>query len=145
MPETPDPGYAHHLWIIMKSVRLLLMLLCLVIFITACGYEEGAYRPFRYPGVIDLAGWSLSNDGIINLDNEWEFYWQRFIEPDGFGKNLQPEYINVPGVWNGRIEGALKISGDGYATYRLILKNLEQGEYALKIPSLATAYRLWVN
>jgi len=83
----------------------------------------------------------------FNLDTEWEFYWGSLYTPDEFksGTPELPGYINVPGVWNGYKAKDGIAGGDGFATYRLLLHNIPPGSYALKIPTMATAYRMWVN
>lgn len=98
-------------------------------------------------GSINLSGYDFNAHGYIPLDYQWEFYWKQLLVPADFatGKPEFTGYINVPGVWNGYNTGKETATGDGYATYRLAVKNLAPGEYGLKLPAMATAYRLWIN
>lgn len=43
--------------------------------------QEGAADYQARSGVIDLRGWKATEDGIIPLEGEWEFYWGRLLEP----------------------------------------------------------------
>jgi len=100
-----------------------------------------------HPGIIDVAGYDFNHHGPVPLNFNWEFYWQQLLAPGDFrtGRPGITGYIKVPGVWNGYNTGSGIACGDGYATYRLHIKNLPAGNHGLKLPSMATAYRLWVN
>ena len=112
--------------------------------------------------------WNFFSDGIINLDGEWEFYWQEFIEPDSppslVGgadlRHLRRKFIRVPGSWNGFNAGTDDnpelVKGDAHATYRLtILVNKNQDSSTLNsnhlsglsllLPIVSTAYKLYIN
>jgi len=111
-------------------------------------------------GVLDLRGWDFEQQGTLSLEGEWEFYWGQLLSPQELvpyqGTDLSGEekrdrgYLTVPGLWNGREiqhEGKnLKLSGQGYATYRLtVLTKATDRILGLKILDFATSYRLWVN
>ena len=113
--------------------------------------EERARPPEAVNGVLDLSGWDFARQGAVQLEGWWAFYWEQLLTPPDFKSEPQKTgFIKVPGVWNGYAvnEGgaAKRLSGDGYATYRLIVKTAGQNELlALKIQDFATSYRLWVN
>ncbi|BAF60567.1 signal transduction histidine kinase [Pelotomaculum thermopropionicum SI] len=113
--------------------------------------EEGARPPVAVDGVLDLTGWDFQRQGVVPLNGWWEFYWEQLLTPGDLANEPQKTgYIEVPGLWNGYTvnEGgaARRLSGDGYATYRLLVKTAGQNELlALKILDFATSYRLWVN
>ncbi len=100
-------------------------------------------------GFLDLTEWSFEEDGIIKLNGEWEFYWQQLLNPGQFeaesNKN-QVKYLDLPNKWNGlQIDGA-KLSGHGYATYRLHVRLPgDQLSLGIKMLDMATAYNLWVD
>ncbi len=97
-------------------------------------------------GSIILGDYDFKN-GIIPLDYDWEFYWNHLYTPEDFVKTLpvMSGWIKIPGVWNDFDAGKGKVGGDGYATYRFTVKNIPAGSYGLKISTMATAYKLWVN
>ncbi|MCB1200744.1 MAG: hypothetical protein KDK41_08870 [Leptospiraceae bacterium] len=97
-------------------------------------------QPVATKGVIDLRGlgesaepWDFVKDGSIELNGEWEFYWQQLLEPRGStpltnrvkdlrslsGVEGNMQYIQAPGKWNGHVVDGKEITGEGFATYRL--------------------------
>jgi len=112
---------------------------------------ERARPPGAVNGVLDLTGWDFQRQGVVQLEGWWAFYWEQLLTPADFKyEPRQTGLIKVPGLWNGYVvnEGgaARRLSGDGYATYRLIIKTAAQNDLlALKILDFATSYRLWVN
>ena len=105
--------------------------------------------PQAKQGVLDLSKWDLTVQGPISLNGQWEFHWGQFREPGDYLRGGQPEtkdFINVPGMWNGHEAEGKKISGSGYATYRLRVHLKPNREpLAFKFLSIGTAYTLYVN
>ena len=103
--------------------------------------------PEAVQGVMDLGDRDLT-DGIIKLDGQWEFYWQQLLEPEDFRDGNKPvviDYFAVPNQWN-YYKSEESSTGDGYATYRLKIKfHKPAGYLTLKVPDVATAYRLYIN
>jgi len=92
-----------------------------------------------------------TQENLQTLEGNWEFYWEELLEPHDFSNGssseaLEPStYAPVPGAWNGyRINGE-KLSGSGYATYRLEVLMDPERITALKMPRILTAYRMWVD
>lgn len=88
---------------------------------------------------------------IVKLDGKWEFYWQQLYTPLDFGRDLfrqPPSIVEVPLTWRSYTIGGEKLPLAGYATYRLQIKFPEEEigtVKALYIPSIASAYKLWIN
>lgn len=64
-------------------------------------------------------------------------------EPDG-----RERYINIPGSWLGYPLDGQVLKGEGYATFRLVIRLSEQDSQerlALRLPTIFHAYKLWVN
>ena len=104
--------------------------------------------PAAIGGELDLSNWKFENYGSVDLDGDWEFYWNELYSPQDFAlrKTKSPELYHVPSLWNNRVIDGEKVSGEGYATFRLIIhldgqKNL----LALKTPRLETAHKIWIN
>lgn len=97
-------------------------------------------------GTIDLRRWSFSEQGPVRLDGNWEFFWQTLLEPQAIAPAPTGSF-KLPGAWNGYRVGGKSLGGDGYATFRLTLRVPEPhgGTYALKLPGMYSAYRLYVN
>ncbi|GKV64323.1 MULTISPECIES: ATP-binding protein [unclassified Sporosarcina] len=99
-------------------------------------------------GVIDLRGWTFTDDQTISLDGEWEFYPEEFIEPSMTGKLEVPSgYIHVPQDWKEQIADAEQKTGYGYGTYRITIKlpDSEQQLYGLRFKEIKTAAAVFVN
>ncbi|MFF2018753.1 ATP-binding protein [Paenibacillus sp. NPDC058177] len=103
--------------------------------------------PLAKQGVLDLTQWDLHNNGVINLDGEWEFYKDELLEPKDFvqGRAEKAAYLTVPGTWRGESEGS-GISRKGAGTYRLTILLKDKDEVlGLKIRSVRMAHRLFIN
>lgn len=112
--------------------------------VVSCSSKDSSHSVIH--GVIDSSGIDLGRETIA-LDGDWEFYWNRLYSPADFKKSAPEKtgYIRVPGVWNGYRAGTSVLNGDGYATYRIIITGAPAGHFGFKIPTMATAYRMWVN
>ncbi len=135
---------------LMNNKINILILFFLILMTLNCSPTQKAEIPKALEGILNLEDWSFKQDGIVNLDGEWEFYWKDFIPPDDFHNNSltkKPEYEQVGTEWNSyQIDGE-KLPEFGYATYRLLIKygNGEEGVFALRLPSIYTAYELYID
>jgi hypothetical protein len=78
--------------------------------------------PRAVKGQLDLTRWNFVTDGPVKLSGEWEFYWEKLLDANEKPSREPQEgatFIRVPGTWNGHDVGAMKIDGNGFATYRL--------------------------
>ncbi len=125
-----------------------LALIASMLLVCGCSKNIGS-QPSAVSGVMDLSAWDFSSQGTVDLEGEWEFYWNRLISPEDFRVKPQPgavEYLDMPGFWNDRVIAGRTLPGHGYATMRLTVKvGDNQGLCAIKVPHMYTAYRLWVN
>jgi len=99
-------------------------------------------------GIIDLSSIDFNTQKTINLIGESEFYWQQLLTPDDFKNNTKPVitgYLPLPGLWNSFKIDNHTLSGEGYATYRMLIKVREDGRYGIRIKEFDCAYRLWAN
>lgn len=108
-----------------------------------------APEPVR--SVMDLTAWNFADDGVVSLTGQWRMYWRQLLTPDDFADRSAHRvsaFVPVPGIWNDyRLDGQ-RLPNSGYATYRLIVKlspAMAAKPKSLYMPSVATAYRLWVN
>ena len=134
-----------------------LFLLSFCIFTIACSYrtsDPGKSQPAAKQGALDLSNWDFDKDSIVTLDGEWEFYWNQLLDPDDFSLGNQHKrtgYIALPGGWNNFILNGKKLPGVGYATFRLIMRQQDDGIIkSLQIGNPFSAhrflsYRLWFN
>jgi PAS domain S-box-containing protein len=144
----------------LKRIRLMLkfnlrtlalsLIMAYLIFFSAC-LDDSHRRiaPRAVKGVLDLTGWDFKKEGPVNLNGEWEFYWQQHLMPQDFTEkilNRKTAYIKVPGYWKGyELEGK-KLPGFGYVTYRLnILLGKKRGSFALRTIEISNAYTIYIN
>ncbi|UUZ82328.1 hypothetical protein LJK88_49425 [Paenibacillus sp. P26] len=132
------------------KVFFAILLLVLAAVISGCqirGTVSSEDDPRAVDGVLDLRGYAFGQKDIVTLNGMWDFYWRWPLTP---GK-LQPiprraficPYPN-PGTRCSR--GCRTIPAAGYATYHLrILLDKQTPELAVKMPTIRTAYRMWVN
>ncbi|MBF0352853.1 MAG: GAF domain-containing protein [SAR324 cluster bacterium] len=133
----------------MIKISKLMMLLISMLFVGCQQQYSGKIPPRAINGVLDLSGWNFEKDGPVNLDGEWEFYWKKLLEEQNFEAEELPRktgLITIPSVWNNGAMDGIKLGPDGYATFKLEIKNLAgDGVMALKIPEMGNAYQLWIN
>jgi signal transduction histidine kinase len=101
-------------------------------------------------GILDLRTWNWQKDGIINLNGDWEFYWQKFYTPSFFKTNYADSpkrYAYLPDFWNTDIpDKNNKPKGFGFATYHLkILCPQVNEKLSMKFLTIGSAYRLFIN
>ncbi|CAM3476836.1 hypothetical protein [Marinicrinis lubricantis] len=134
----------------MKKIGIFLFFLIITIGIVLVSTTRpNDEHPQAKDGVLDVTGWKFDKDGILPLNGEWEFYRDRLIGPDQFEADERGwpihSTIEVPNSWNAYVSETQN-EGRGYGTYRLVVKLDEQDQIlALKIPRIATAYKLWMN
>jgi hypothetical protein len=134
-----------------KNLKLLCAVLIVSIFaVCSCNFSSAKKIPPKaVKGVMNLEAWDLDNDGPVDLVGEYEFYWKRLLDPQHFASGdptRQPDFINVPGYWNEFESAGEKLTGDGYATYRLkVLLNARDQSLTLKVLDMSTAFTLFVN
>lgn len=114
--------------------------------------SPGAPKLHSEEGFLDLTQHPISKNPL-KLQGEWEFYWQELLSPEEIHSRMASgemaeRYIDIPRSWLGyKLEGQ-ELSGEGYATFRLVTRLSEQDRnerLALRLPTIFNAYKLWVN
>ncbi len=112
------------------------------------GCKPNVEIPVVQNGILDLRQWNFEQDGNLSLNGEWGFYWKQMVSPALFSFPHPPPpsgLISVPGYWNDFSAQNAEATGTGYATYHIRILLPEPGDYALKLPDVATTYRLYVD
>lgn len=111
---------------------------------------EWLHSTDNYPeareGVLDARKWNFSDNGIIPLRGEWEFYKGKLLTPQDFAdhrEELQAErfLLQVPGRWDNRVS----VDGHGAGTYRLRLLVSDLGDYSLRIKKIRLSSRIYME
>ncbi len=133
-------------------VFLSALLLAIPALMSACGSEPALSKaaPKAVGGILDLSDWDFEESGIVDLDGEWEFYWNDLVLSSDFNSGSYPQmsgYIDVPRSWNKYTIGDSQLSGHGYASYRLTIMTGENGarSLGLKLPRMFTSYSVWAD
>lgn len=100
-------------------------------------------------GILDLSQWNFGKDGTVDLDGDWEFYWESLYSPEDFSSNLPMEmtgFTVIPNYWSNLSFEGKKLPGQGYATYKLTLVLGEKPQVrSIRIDHMMTAYNLWID
>ncbi|MBU3914680.1 SpoIIE family protein phosphatase [bacterium] len=98
--------------------------------------------------MLDLREWDFTKNTTVNLDGEWEFYWQTFLDPKTIHHQTihSDNYITFPRSWKGYDLNGEQLSDNGYATFRLkILLSEHEQTFGIKTRTLNTAHALYIN
>ncbi len=143
-------------------IFFILFLISFLVLIS-CDGNSNKQIPVAKDGILDLADVNFDQNGIIELNGEWEFYWHALYSPKDIPQvNLansadksadvarHPEvtYISAPTLWREQAKTDETISDTGYATYRLKLINTPDNLYfALDLLSetFLSACEIFVN
>ena len=129
----------------MKNIKIHIFIIFFVLLSVSCSNPQKS-RPYIEDGFLDLSSWNFEEDGLVNLNGEWEFYWEKLLEPKDFESTnaLKAEYINVPAGWT-KQEGK-SYPELGYATYRLKIKVPDKATgYNFIFMSIFSSAKMWVN
>jgi signal transduction histidine kinase len=110
---------------ISKSILIVALIFC-TISVTAQEIKKG---------VLDLRNSDYTQ--IIELDGEWEFYYNELLDNEALIQNKNKKYAQFPALWTSlKDDKGVELSPTGFATYRLqILVDSE------KVPLLGVAFQ----
>lgn len=105
--------------------------------------------PKSVKGRLDASNWDFSRNGNIELNGEWEFYWNQLYTSNEIRNDSlirEKTYIRVPGIWNNVHYKGIKLSGKGYATFRQQIQLPPVHErLSMKLLTMSSAYKLFIN
>lgn len=131
-----------------RCALLLCLFVLLVPSVAAAPTQSPEPSPLAARGVIDLRGVNWQQQDVVLLNGEWEVYWQQLLNSFGSSQNRQTSmYMPVPSPWKKGVAGQT-VSNHGFATYRLRILFDEEAankQFALYMPSVASAYELWID
>ena len=127
-----------------KNIAYIILLSLFIFIFSACNKDTTV--PKVEKGIIDLSEWDFNTDKVLNLDGEWEFYPNEFINPKSFPKNDNANFVKVPSSWTKYQINDEQLKSYGYATYRIqIIPNKKDTVYKLNINRIDVAFKLWIN
>lgn len=130
-----------------KTLRTSILFIVTLLLAIGCTTNTSLVKPKVQKGQLDLSNYNFATKGTVSLSGEWEFYWKQFYKKKEIGSPAQNvHYTTLPSNWNGYKNQNKQAKGIGYATYRLKIKLPKKNlKLALKIPSIATAFKLYIN
>jgi hypothetical protein len=95
--------------------------------------------------MLDLRTWNSSENPVISLDGEWEFYWNRLLLSKDIENNGATSFAQLSIPWNEQLIDGKSLPKDGYATYhlRILLPAIDSVSFA--VPAVFNSYAFWVN
>lgn len=124
---------------------------CLLMFLILFTFELKANvnNPTAIKGILDLREISNPAHFTVELNGEWEFYWEKMLRPHDFlTDNLKPEYFGkVPSYWTDYPKESVNTQPDGYATYRLtvLLPSGLNTALGIDLPVFDSSYDIYIN
>ena len=130
------------------KLRVYITFFALFFFFIGLYADPGTDGVIAQKGVLDLRSVNLDTFPPLKLDGEWEFYWNKLLEPDDFHPQVYvaDAYAVVPNYWSKVYINGKNIADTGYATYRLLILTNEPGKVLrLYFFSANSAMRVWWN
>jgi len=135
---------------ILQAAALLVMVLAAVSCTRDLSVRE---QPAVVKGTMDLRDWDFSRDGPVYLSGDWRFVWNRLLsQRENDSEEPLEEYMEVPGIWNGRIVSGHPIPAYGCASYLLkvlLPARARDGggvdKLGVKVQDMGTAFALYIN
>jgi two-component system sensor histidine kinase ChiS len=125
----------------------LVKLFILTILLLGCATRKK--MPKVENGLVDLRNWNFQEDGSVDLEGEWEFYWKELLDSEQIIRRDNHQnltYLKVPDSWNNAIIDNHKMEGRTYGTYRIkILMNPENLKIGIRNIYVATAYKIFID
>lgn len=134
----------------MRFNRLFVFMILIIIFMllfTGCANNYSNSTIKASNGILDLTKWDMNKQSIIQLNGEWEFYWNKLIEQKDLYKDKPDIIAEVPNTWEKYSVNGKSFLSEGYATYRLHVKTKLSKDVmlGLRINTFSSAYKLFIN
>ncbi len=125
------------------------LILIALVFSMSLPVKGTTTTPKAVKGIMDLSKMEQGEKFFVNLNGEWEFYWEKMLHPYDFEeKYLKPDYYGkVPSYWTDYPSDIVKTEKEGYATYRLqvILPHGYRNALGFDLPVFDSSYDIYVN
>lgn len=92
-------------------------------------------------GILDVTALDFQKIGPVCLNGQWEVYENMLLEPKDLAGKVPDGYFNIPGPFKNKTNN----STSGFMTIRLRINADNNVVYGLRIKSLLSSYRVWVN
>lgn len=123
----------------------------ILFFIMACallifGLKESVFQE-KNPatkGLLDISQKEIPAR-VIKLEGQWEFYWSQLLSPEDFPQS-KVSYAELPSLWNNMEWEGQRLTGQGYATYRLrVVISGGRSGLGMKVYDTYCSFRMYIN
>ncbi len=119
----------------------------LVVELISANYNELYHTPRNIDCTVDVGGYELDDLKVAtNLSGKFEFFYNKWIITDNYTGEADA-IVEVPHRWSGMELNGTKLDRSGYASYRITVVNLKQGDTVrfLLETTFVGAYRAYFN
>ncbi len=98
-------------------------------------------------GVCDLTEIDWDSAEPLALDGEWNFYWKEFVDTAAVasGEKAPTGFLSPGGDWGGVVLNGVSLNRQSHASYHVTFVLKESRYLQLRLPSLSSASRIWLN
>ncbi|MEZ5072259.1 MAG: hypothetical protein R2751_15180 [Bacteroidales bacterium] len=93
--------------------------ICIVLFLSISFHPLAAQKPEAQDGILDLRNHPFSTEGPVELRGEFEFYWNKMLNPSVENDSGDMDILEVPGTWLQLKQENPEVRRYGFGTYRL--------------------------
>jgi adenylate cyclase len=81
----------------------------------------------------------------VELNGNWTFFWRSPIG-NRAASSIPPLFVRMPGEWiDAKIDDGTSVPEQGRATYQILIKDLQAGDYRLYVPLVYSATEISLN
>lgn len=135
-----------HDYKIILTTAIIILIFIVLVLISVLD-SKPPFKPQANKGILNLSQNDFKEYGNLKLDGEWEFYWNKLISYQDPLSQTPDLYADIPDTWNEYSLHGERLSGEGYATYRLhVVTDLApETTLGLRIYTLSSAYNIFIN
>jgi two-component system sensor histidine kinase ChiS len=123
----------------------------ILVFLLTFGFSTlSANQGFPVPreGILDLREVQWNDQSLLDLNGEWLFYWEAFLDP--YNHTLHKNSgitVSVPSYWSSYSLDGRSLPGQGFGTYSLqvLLPEGFDSPLCIDIPLFDVAYKFYLN
>lgn len=116
----------------------LIILVCCVYFIS---YSNKSDNVEAYKGSINLKKYDFNKNGNVNLQGQWELYYNSLLTPEQLKTKKPDKYLTVPGNLKKWLNG----KSNKYMTLHFKIFAQDKVVYGIRIDQMLSASKVWVN
>ncbi len=132
-----------------RTTHMISLIFALILTLLITGCEDIRPFPLAQKGSLDLSDWNFDQNGPVEVEGEWSFYWETLVPREAVARETvltKPRYIYVPGLWRKPQDKGNALPSQGYATYGLKINGLAPSKaHTLYISDILSVGEVWIN